>query len=389
MPELIRSTWVGMTSSTDEWRRELGWALPASVILHALLVVLMLYGLPKPHMEPQAEQVVNVALVPPPEAPRPEPAAPPEEPPATAEQPAEPEAESPAEEEAAPPPPSRSPIEVLRPVFEFGDETTGPRESLDGDGAQESRPSPVERDDPEPPGADEAAESSPNEEAEAAATPDPAGQEQQGQEAAAPEVEEQQEEDGQAAAIDESEAQEPAPPALAADGDAGEVALPMTAQAPQPRPAHVPRPARASDPASRTSGGQGADDVAVALSEGFSGLPGVRDLYSQGATGDVRATTAMAGMPRDERGGKLCASVLQQQLLAAAYSPDLVPLVPLKSGNVLDVPDAAFHTRSTWYHLSFRCEVDAAATRVLSFDYRVGRAIPPADWARLGLPTRY
>ena len=129
--------------------------------------------------------------------------------------------------------------------------------------------------------------------------------------------------------------------------------------------------------------------MAVAISRAYSGLPGVRRLHSQGATGDALATTSMAGVPRDQRAAKLCASALQQQLLDASYFPDLVPLVPLKVGNVLDVPEAAFRTRTTWYDLSFRCEVDTDATRVLSFAFRVGTAIPPDEWARLGLPIRY
>ena len=76
-------------------------------------------------------------------------------------------------------------------------------------------------------------------------------------------------------------------------------------------------------------------------------------------------------------------------LLDASYFPDLVPLVLLQAGNILDVPEAAFHTGTTWYGLSFRCEVDTDATRVLSFDFRVGTAIPREEWARLGLPIRY
>ena len=129
--------------------------------------------------------------------------------------------------------------------------------------------------------------------------------------------------------------------------------------------------------------------MAVAISRAYSGLPGVSRLYSQDATGDAVATTSMAGVPRDQRAAKLCASALQQQLLDASYVPDLVPFVPLEVGNILDVPKAAFHARTTWYRLSFRCEIDTNATTVLSFTFRVGPAIPPDEWARLGLPIRY
>ncbi|WP_318036952.1 DUF930 domain-containing protein [Mesorhizobium sp. AR02] len=82
----------------------------------------------------------------------------------------------------------------------------------------------------------------------------------------------------------------------------------------------------------------------------------------------------------------LCANVLQQQLLDASYFPDLVPNVRLKAGNILVAPDTAFREgRTRWYHVGFRCEVDSDATRVLSFDFRVGPVIPQNEWASLGL----
>ena len=97
----------------------------------------------------------------------------------------------------------------------------------------------------------------------------------------------------------------------------------------------------------------------------------------------------MASIPRGKRAATLCASELQQQLQSASYFPDLVPLIPLKEGNILDVPETAFHAGAAWYGLSFRCEVDTDATKVLSFAFRVGSTIPPDEWTRLGLPDRY
>ena len=178
---------------------------------------------------------------------------------------------------------------------------------------------------------------------------------------------------------------------LAAAGGDGEIELPTSADAPRPRPENAPKPspAEVSKPGSGSARRPSSSDVAVAISRAYSGLPGVRRLYSQGATGDAVATTSMGGVPRDQRAAKLCASELQQQLLDASYVPDLVPSVPLEAGNILDVPRAAFHARTTWYRLSFRCEIDTNATTVLSFTFRVGPAIPRDEWARLGLPIRY
>ncbi|WP_245439835.1 DUF930 domain-containing protein [Aminobacter sp. MSH1] len=58
-----------------------------------------------------------------------------------------------------------------------------------------------------------------------------------------------------------------------------------------------------------------------------------------------------------------------------------------EAGNVLDVPEAAFRTRSAWHALSFRCEVDTDATTILSLSFRVGATIARDQWARLGLPA--
>ncbi|TIU33225.1 MAG: hypothetical protein E5W26_30335, partial [Mesorhizobium sp.] len=70
-----------MKSETGE-RRHLLWALPASLILHALIAAFLVYKFPAPPQQPQQEQAVNVALVPAPDQPkpRPAPAPPPKEP---------------------------------------------------------------------------------------------------------------------------------------------------------------------------------------------------------------------------------------------------------------------------------------------------------------------
>ncbi|WP_292380315.1 DUF930 domain-containing protein, partial [Mesorhizobium sp.] len=120
----------------------------------------------------------------------------------------------------------------------------------------------------------------------------------------------------------------------------------------------------------------------------YSGLPGVRKLYSQGATGNALATSSMDNVPRDQRVANLCGNVLDQELQSADYSPKWVPTIPLKLGNVLNPQHAAFSTRTQWYSLNFRCEVDADATRVLSFNFRVGSLIPPGEWASRGF-TKY
>lgn len=323
-----------MKDEARERRRYLLWGIPASLILHALVAALLVYGLPIPPQQPQEEQPVNVALVPPPDQPKPKPApVPPPKPP-------EPKIEKPPppEEQAQKPPP----VEGLKPVFQFGDKDTGPRKSLDGASAQDSSPSPAKDDNSKPPVAPKPAED------KSAAS-------------------------AEAHDADEQTAAAPTPPVTA--GDVGEIALPMSAEAPKPKPANAPKssPPKVSKSASRNG----------------SGLPSVRRLYSQGVTGDALATTAMGGVPRNERASLLCFSELHQQLLDGSYFPYIWPKVPLKSGNIVDGSDVAFSTTTTWYHLSFRCEVDVDATRVLSLNFRVGAVIPPSEWVRLKLPSPY
>ncbi|MHA6643445.1 DUF930 domain-containing protein [Mesorhizobium sp. A623] len=358
MPPLFRSTSVTMKDETRDKRRDLLWAMPASLLFHALLIALLVNGLPRSPQQPEQEQAVNVALVPPPDQPKPKPAPvpPPEE--AKAEKPPEPKAEQPPAPEKQPSKPAS--IEVLKPVFQFGDKDTGPRKSLDGGSTQDGSPSPAKDNAPKPP--------APAQEAERPTT-----------------------EAKDDAAAEGAEKQAMATPAMpAAPSGDSEIALPASVEAPQPRPTNVPKrnSAKVSTPGSGNATRPRSKDVAAATSQRYSGLPGVRRLYSQGATGNALAMTSMAGMPRGKRAATLCASELQQQLQGASYFPDLVPMVPLKAGNVLDVPETAFHAEAAWYGLSFRCEVDTDATKVLSFAFRVGTTIPSDEWARLGLPVR-
>ncbi|UCI34816.1 DUF930 domain-containing protein [Mesorhizobium sp. B4-1-4] len=392
-----------MKDETREWRRNLLWGLSASLVLHALIAALLVYSLPRPPQQPQQEQPVNIAIVPPPDQPKPKPAPAP----SPKEKPPEPKVEKPPEQKVdKPPPPEQqprkpSPIEVLKPVFQFGAKDTGPRKSLDGASAQDNSPSPAE--DSKPPVAPKdaenksAASAAPEERTDSAkaseksiTAPKDAEPAQEKQATSTQDPAKQQADKQETEAHDAGKQTATAPTPLAAAGGDGEIELPTSAEAPTPKPADAPKPnpAKVSKSRSGSAGRPSSKDAAVAASPSYSGLPGVRSLYSQGATGDALAMTAMDGMPRGQRAARLCASALDQQLVDASYFPDLIPSVPLKAGNILDAPDVAFRTPTKWYHLSFRCEVDPDATRVLSFTFRVGPAIPPEEWTRLGLPNR-
>ncbi|MBL8582101.1 MAG: DUF930 domain-containing protein [Rhizobiaceae bacterium] len=394
-----------MKDETSDRGRYLLWAVPASLILHALAAALMVYGQARPPRQPLQEQAIDVALVPPPDPPKPKPApAPPAQVP-KAETPPEPKPEPPAEPSAEKPPPPEEQlpkppqIEVLKPVFRFGEKDSGSRESPDGGSAEDSSPAPMKENDPKPSVAEKKSAESPDSGEPADATKDTdkeeaarrdAGDTRDLQQEATSEQGDLEQAKEEAEANDAGKESDASPRPLAADGGDAEVQLPASAGAPTPRPATPPKPSptRYSKTGSRNVNVASSAAATASTSGGYSGLPGVRKLNSRRNSGDALAVTSMGDMPRDQRAARLCASELQQQLQSASYFPDLVPLVMLKAGNVLDVPDAAFRTRTRWYGLAFRCGVDADVTRVLSFTFQVGEAIPPEQWERLGLPVR-
>lgn len=166
----------------------------------------------------------------------------------------------------------------------------------------------------------------------------------------------------------ESESPKPVePPAVITVEKDAPPSLPQTAtQTPTPKPAEKAEPRKAPK------------------------LQEAKKLFSRSATDDPVATTAMRGVPRDIRGGTLCVTELREQLYRTSppYFPDLLPSFRLKEGTILDVPGAAFRVGGQWRALSYRCEVDADATKVVSFAFKIGRLIPRSEWQRLDLPSQ-
>ncbi|MCB1464680.1 MAG: DUF930 domain-containing protein [Nitratireductor sp.] len=316
-------------------RLKFDWGVPASLFAHAAIAALLIFGLPQLHHDPDEAQPINVELVPPPQT---------EEPPEPKQEEPEQavEEEKPPEVEAPQPPPQSETAEarekpmppVLRPVFEFGEKDAG-TPNAEGNAARDAQAEPAAPAD------------------EAGPTPEP---------------------------LDEEADTTPQPPAaemtdepalLEADAPADETvdaelpAIPDLARIPVPEPAPKPPARRAAQ-----------------------GLPGTH--FSQSDSSGPTATTAINSTPRGLRAGELCASVLREQLRAAnpPYWPDLLPAYRLDEGTQLQVRKGAFRSNGQWYDLSFRCEVDQEATRVVSFSYRVGEPIPQAQWRDRGLPSR-
>ncbi|CAM5769834.1 hypothetical protein LMIY3S_02970 [Labrys miyagiensis] len=128
---------------------------------------------------------------------------------------------------------------------------------------------------------------------------------------------------------------------------------------------------------------------ATAAQQGLQ-LHEAKTLFSQAPTNDLSSMMAIGTVPRGDRAAQLCSTELGEQLVHASpgYYPDSLPLFRLKEGTVLDVPKGAFHSNSQWYALSYRCEVDPQATKVVSFAFHIGQPIPRSDWSSLGLPSQ-
>ncbi|QFY60719.1 DUF930 domain-containing protein [Rhizobium grahamii] len=368
-----------------------GWGIVASVLLH--LVVVGAFFLKLPDMpQPVEEEAVSVDLVPPPEEKKPEEPKPEEKPPELKmpdekqeekkaeenkaeekkleEKPAEPppppppppppekkpEEKPPEEKPAAEPPKAEEPkpegkeaggaqpLQPLRPVFQFGDKDTGPEKTETGNASASSgKPNPTPSDKP------------PELKPEAAAKAD------------APPSDK--------------------PPAKPVPDD---IALPEVATA----ETHIANnaPAAADNPDVKTTmGPQNEADAGATEADkaGTDELTEAKTLFSQKTTNDPVAKTAIDGLPRGMRVAQLCSTELREQLIHAPqrYRPELLPSYRLSQGTVLEVKRGAFRASARWYDMSFRCEVDADATKVVSFAFDVGDVVPKSQWKSRGFPS--
>lgn len=410
----------------------ISWGVAASVALHVLVAAVLLVKLPTPQPEPQQEEAVQVEMVPPPEEkkeePKPEPPKPeekkPEEqakkeeppPPPPPEEkkpqeeakqeppppppPEEKKAEEQVKKEEPPPPPPEekkpeeqakqepppppppppppeekkaeepkaeppkaeqdaankqadgkqgegSPMPVLRPVFQFGDKDSGPKKSDTGNSAEgEAKPATSA-----PTHEDAAGEPKPK--ADAGDKPDGA------KEPPAKPVPD----DINLPQVDIADAH--------SENNGPEIDASGTAMTSIEQAKPVEKPVDAAKPDAPKDG-----------------LAEAKTLFSQDDDGDQVASTAMNGIPRGRRAAQLCSTELREQLVhgSPAYRPVIVPMYALAKGTVLDVKRGAFRTAETWYDVRFRCEVNDAATEVVSFALDVGNAVPRSEWRSRRFP---
>jgi hypothetical protein len=150
-------------------------------------------------------------------------------------------------------------------------------------------------------------------------------------------------------------------------------------------------PVKATDEASQpvTDGSPALMPADPAKAQKAPTLRKAKTLFSRSATGDSIAMIAMRNDPRDLRIARLCATELKEQLLHASpsYFAEIVPFERLKEGTVVESDSSAFRSNWEWYHLSYRCEVDADAMRVVSFAFDIGDRLTPEEWRRRRLPS--
>jgi Domain of Unknown Function (DUF930) len=127
----------------------------------------------------------------------------------------------------------------------------------------------------------------------------------------------------------------------------------------------------------------------AAKAQRASKLRQAKTLFSKRATGIPIATTAMGNVPREVRVARLCATELKEQLLHASpsYFAEILPFDRLKEGTVVENYSAAFRSNWEWYNLSYRCEVDTDATKVVSFAFDVGKRLTADEWRSRRLPS--
>jgi len=284
------------------------------------------------------------------------------------------------------------PIPILQPVIKYGETDGGSRVAPDGTAAQDQAQK-VETEKPDP-GTDTAENGNteiersegPEEEAVETATapdqPNSSESETAADSQTDPEAGTGTETEAEADAQEAAEPQEvadaePAPDAADSESDtADQVAILVTPKARPKPPARKRATRRRATPSRTQTGSRGS-------------LKRAARLYSREILSDPSAQASMIGVPRSARINTLCMTEMRAQILAEnpSRAPDYLPRFPRASGTVLQPRQAAFRSRGQWYDFTFRCEVDRAASRVENFSYRLGRAIPPADWARRRLPT--
>ncbi len=121
-------------------------------------------------------------------------------------------------------------------------------------------------------------------------------------------------------------------------------------------------------------------------------LQEAQELHSKDALSDPRVKQAIGRLPTKRRIVQLCTIEALEQIRRQrpdAFPDMLVPFGPsggIVSRDGMNANGGAYRSRSKWYAVDFKCEVNSDATSVVSFSYAMGKVIPESGWAARQLP---
>lgn len=114
-------------------------------------------------------------------------------------------------------------------------------------------------------------------------------------------------------------------------------------------------------------------------------------LAAPAATAETRFERSLKMLAPTERLEQICDYTAMKQIGAArnGLRPDRA-VGDARAQTVIDedsieAKGAAFRSHGKWYALSYTCTATPDHMKVLSFDYRIGPAIPEDKWASYGL----
>lgn len=158
-------------------------------------------------------------------------------------------------------------------------------------------------------------------------------------------------------------------------------ASPQDVPAPEPKPLPDPKENRRTETAEEKT------------RQGLKNLVQAQNLFSPNALSDPRVRQAMGKLSPRQRLLQLCTTEALNQIrrqLPNSY-PDMLVPYSTSGGRIsraaLDAKGGAFRSRGNWYNIDYKCKVDADASKVVSFSFVTGGAIPKEQWNMRQLPT--
>ncbi|TWD54437.1 uncharacterized protein DUF930 [Agrobacterium vitis] len=366
--------------------KRLIWGVGASVLLHVFLLLSFLWNWQITAPEVPKEEVVNVSIEPPPEEKPPEkpeekPEEKPKDEPKPEEKPApkpepkpEPKSDPKPEEKPQPKPvpaPELRPTETLPPP--------PPPESVPNafESAPKDETAPKEEDAPAPPPSEQPAE----EEAKTNTA------EKQGEDKAVAGDPNKQEPAKEASVLKDIAPPELGPDARPKVADKAEEAgggIVTEQRAPVSEGANVGVPtASVPTPAPKPK-----------QLTTIASLKPAKRIYSKDTLSDPRIKEALGKLPPKRRVVQMCSIEMLEQIRrnVPGAVPDIIAPTAETVENIdeklMDVTDAAYHSRGQWFDVSYHCETDAKTTTITSFRFNIGSVIPKSQWDARRLPSR-